>query len=84
MFHPDRPPISFKVGIGKVAEKTDVETSWGNYLSGANLRRDSGKVNQDVYKQKTPLRCGALCFIFYLDQDQTASPLLISGGPEKY
>ena len=25
-FHPDRPPVSFKVGIGKVVEKTDVET----------------------------------------------------------
>jgi len=26
VFHPDRPPVSFKVGIGKVVEKTDVET----------------------------------------------------------
>ncbi|SVC81460.1 uncharacterized protein METZ01_LOCUS334314 [marine metagenome] len=23
-------------------------------------------------------------FVFYLDKDQTASPLLTSGGPEKY
>jgi len=25
-FHPDRPPVIFKVEIGKVVEKADVET----------------------------------------------------------
>jgi len=53
-FHPDRPPFTFQVDIGKVVEKADMKAYWGNYLSGAKLRRDSGKINQENLETKNP------------------------------
>ena len=51
-FHTDRQPVIYQLEIGKVVEKADVGAEWENYLSGAKLRRDSRKINQESRNKK--------------------------------